>query len=202
MDTINHIMALADEYARRPLCVRQDGVIEPREALRAAIEQALTPGEPVATWENTYGMKEWQVHALRAGWWPQPKQEPVSRVVLRDGEPTLLLDRDIKPTDQRLYTTPQPQPKQEPDHVAVHMAHCNQGEWLGVCKYGAYDCPALSAPQPQREWVGIGHTEEFLDIACGIARRTGWMQGYIPEWIVEYGHAIEAKLREKNGGGV
>jgi hypothetical protein len=33
-------------------------------------------------------------------------REPVSRVVLRDGEPTLLLDRDIKATDQRLYTAP------------------------------------------------------------------------------------------------
>lgn len=28
--------------------------------------------EPVAAWENKYGMKEWQIHALRAGWSPQP----------------------------------------------------------------------------------------------------------------------------------
>jgi hypothetical protein len=34
------------------------------------------------------------------------------------------------------------QPKQ--DHsTAVHMSHCNQGEWEGVCKYNEEDCPAL-----------------------------------------------------------
>ena len=30
--------------------------------------------EPVAAWENKYGMKEWEVHALRAGWMPAPPQ--------------------------------------------------------------------------------------------------------------------------------
>ena len=55
--TFEHIMRLADEYARRPLCVRQDGVIEPREALRAAIEAALKPGEPVA-WLSTDSIGE------------------------------------------------------------------------------------------------------------------------------------------------
>jgi hypothetical protein len=45
MTTIDNIMALADEYARRPLCVRQDGVIEPREALRDGIERAHGIGE-------------------------------------------------------------------------------------------------------------------------------------------------------------
>lgn len=30
------------------------------------------------------------------------------------------------------------------DHsTAVHMSHCNQGEWEGVCKYNEEDCPAL-----------------------------------------------------------
>lgn len=27
-----------------------------------------------AAWENKYGMKEWEVHALRAGWMPAPPQ--------------------------------------------------------------------------------------------------------------------------------
>ena len=36
----------------------------------------------------------------------QPEQEPVSSVVVRDGLPTLLKDRDIKPSDKRLYTAP------------------------------------------------------------------------------------------------
>jgi len=30
--------------------------------------------EPVAAWENKYGMKEWEVHALRAGWMPASPQ--------------------------------------------------------------------------------------------------------------------------------
>jgi len=36
------------------------------------------------------------------------QQEPVSGVVIREGLPTLLQDRNIKPTDSRLYTSPQP----------------------------------------------------------------------------------------------
>ena len=36
----------------------------------------------------------------------QPEQEPVANVVLRDGLPTLLANNQIKPTDERLYTTP------------------------------------------------------------------------------------------------
>lgn len=34
--------------------------------------QREAAAEPAAAWENKYGMKEWQVHALRAGWSPQP----------------------------------------------------------------------------------------------------------------------------------
>lgn len=34
------------------------------------------------------------------------QQEPVAGVVIREGLPTLLQDRHIKPTDQRLYTSP------------------------------------------------------------------------------------------------
>ena len=35
-----------------------------------------------------------------------PVQEPVAGVVLRDGYSTLVQDKHIKETDQRLYTTP------------------------------------------------------------------------------------------------
>ena len=35
-----------------------------------------------------------------------PVQEPVAGVVLRDGYPTLVQDKHVKETDQRLYTTP------------------------------------------------------------------------------------------------
>lgn len=29
-------------------------------------------------------------------------------------------------------------------HDLVHRAHCNQGEYVGTCKYGDDDCPALT----------------------------------------------------------
>lgn len=30
---------------------------------------------------------------------------------------------------------------------AVHLAHCNQGEYVGICKYGYEDCPATAAEE-------------------------------------------------------
>jgi hypothetical protein len=54
MTPIENIMKLADEYA-------DAGIYEPaarlRQALRAAIEQALTPGEPVALLDVTYSKR-------------------------------------------------------------------------------------------------------------------------------------------------
>jgi ATP-dependent helicase YprA (DUF1998 family) len=37
---------------------------------------------------------------------------------------------------------------QQEQDTAVHMTHCNQGEWEGVCKYGEEDCPALAQQEP------------------------------------------------------
>jgi hypothetical protein len=63
-------------------------------ALRAALAEPVQ--ERGAAWENKYGMKEWEVHALRAGWMPAPPQrkpEPVALDWLHkwanqdDGEP-------------------------------------------------------------------------------------------------------------------
>lgn len=45
---------------------------------------------------------------------------PVSGVVLRDGQPTLLMEKFVKPTDQRLYTAPPA--AEQPDTVAVPRA--------------------------------------------------------------------------------
>lgn len=44
--------------------------------------------------------------ALEEALTKQEQGEPVAGVVMREGNPTLLRDRDIKPTDKRLYTTP------------------------------------------------------------------------------------------------
>ena len=42
----------------------------------------------------------------------QPEQKPVAGVVIRDNVPTLLQDRHIKQTDERLYKFPQAQQEQ------------------------------------------------------------------------------------------
>jgi hypothetical protein len=40
----------------------------------------------------------------------------------------------------KLYGSIKKVPKKE---LSVHLRHCNQGEWDGVCKYGDVSCPAL-----------------------------------------------------------
>jgi hypothetical protein len=42
---------------------------------------------------------------------------------------------------------------QQEQDTAVHMTHCNQGEWVGVCKYGEEDCPALAQQEQEQEPV-------------------------------------------------
>jgi len=92
------------------------------------------------------------------------------------------------------------QPEQD---TAVHMNHCNQGEFVGVCKYGEEDCPALAQPEqaeafndgvlythpPRREWQGLSE-EEIWDLAAhcldSVAGR------------LQFARAIEAALKEKN----
>jgi hypothetical protein len=34
---------------------------------------------------------------------------------------------------------------------AVHMAHCNMGDYLGSCKYGEDDCPAMSYSEYEKQ---------------------------------------------------
>ena len=41
---------------------------------------------------------------------------------------------------EKLYGTIKKVPKKE---LGVHLNHCNQGEWEGVCKYGDVNCPVL-----------------------------------------------------------
>jgi len=50
--TAESLMALVDDYARSPLCTRQDGVIPPREALRTALTEALAFNPDWADFEN------------------------------------------------------------------------------------------------------------------------------------------------------
>ncbi len=174
MTTIDKIMALADEYARRPLCVRQDGVIEPREALRAAIEASLAPGKPVA-WlfeqqaaRSSSGIGGWDKKVLFC----KPAEDP------------FVPKRNVTP----LYTAPQPQPEQE--RPVARVDDLERGGRVRALALGlGLDDPLYTAPQTQREWVGLTHEETNL-----IVRHHSFAESIV--------RATEAKLREKNGGGV
>jgi len=70
------------------------------------------------------------IEALRAAL-AQPEQEPVLGVVVREELPTLLRERDIKPTDTRLYTPP-PQRKPLTDeeiYLATNHIDRNERGW-------------------------------------------------------------------------
>jgi hypothetical protein len=96
-----------------------------------------------------------------------------------------------------LYTTPpaaQPAPVQEPVFELQESGWeiiCDL-DWIQTLPFGTklYTTP----PAAQRQWVGL--TEDELVEACP-DNSTPMSLG---EAFVVYGRAIEAKLREKNGG--
>jgi hypothetical protein len=51
---------------------------------------------------------------------------------------------------------------QQEQDTAVHMTHCNQGEWEGVCKYGEEGCPALAQQEP------VAWTDRELQLIDGM----------------------------------
>ena len=108
------------------------------------------------------------------------------------------------------YTAAQPHPKQEPvawvlewsyngDCVGRRLyddeTHCkfDAGQDGGICRPLIY---GDTAPQPQPDWVGLTSDERY-----GLA-----LQFFKDTWLLRVAEglseAIEAKLREKNGGGV
>jgi hypothetical protein len=81
----------------------------------AAMKQALEFISSVKVHPSQIASRDSLHDALQAAIEAAEKQEPVDSVVIRDGLATLLRNRDIKSTDQRLYTTPpaaQPAPVQ------------------------------------------------------------------------------------------
>lgn len=50
--------------------------------------------------------------------------------------------------------------KAEDKKVGTHIAHCNQGEYDGCCKYGDSDCPALAL---KREKTLVGKMKSKLE---------------------------------------
>ncbi len=151
-------------------------------ALRAALEQ---PADPVA----------WMVYTL-------------------DGKSVCVTDNPADFTDQHrvlpLYTAPQPQTKQEPEgwklvpveptwdmKIAASTSYREPRDGHYTARMGqAADCYRVmlaAAPQPpQREWAGL--TDEEVQACWNDTMST---PDYSREGIYR---AIEAKLREKNGG--
>ena len=72
---------------------------------REVLQQALE-----ALWTTATPKGEEAIKAIKAAL-AQPEQEPVAGVVIRDGFPTLVKDRDIHSTDQRLFIEAPPQRK-------------------------------------------------------------------------------------------
>lgn len=69
-------------------------------------------------WQTARGEGEIQEQLAAAPAVPVAQEPPpVSGVVLRDGQPTLLMEKFVKPTDQRLYTAPPA--AEQPDDTAM-----------------------------------------------------------------------------------
>ena len=60
------------QAAQQALEALERGETKLRWAAITALRAALAEQDSVAAWENKYEMKEWQVHAIRAGWMPAP----------------------------------------------------------------------------------------------------------------------------------
>lgn len=67
---------------------------------------------------------------------------------------------------------------QQEQDTAVHMTHCNQGEWEGVCKYGEEDCPALA--QQEQEPVARMHADGSGRIISQATYDEAQRQGGVP----------------------
>ena len=101
--------------------------------LRQAAQRALVAlewswgGEPIGTMERD------AITALKAALAQQAEPvQAVSGVVIREGLPTLLRDRDIRPTDTRLYTAPpkrKPLTEEEIDHAANNIFTDDPVQW-------------------------------------------------------------------------
>lgn len=65
------------------------------------------------------------------------------------------------------------------DKVGVHMSHCNQGEYMGCCKYMEDDtCPALKNNPEQRQ---DSVTDQLMDLVK-LANQNGMYDA--ADWIM------------------
>jgi hypothetical protein len=122
----------------------------------------------------------------------QPEPEPVSNVVIREGLPCLVSDRDIKPSDKRLYTAPPQQNNLEPVVWMYQDKSTNevrfQKHMRDFVDHGqTYEMPLYTTP-PQREWQGLTADEQIALVAEH------------KDTPVTLMFETEAKLKEKNNG--
>ena len=76
---------------------------------------------------------------------------------------------------------------------STHEVHF-QKHMRGFVDHGAtYETPLYTTPQPQREWVGLMDEEIALVCAECAASAHNWND-------ISFARAIEAKLKDKNGG--
>jgi hypothetical protein len=127
MTTIDNIMALADALLFSPNNLRK----KKRQALRTAIEQALTPGEPVA---------------LGPEWTPCMKLPVVVHVrQQRPGEAHVSTREGITPV--------------KPDDLIMRGVSGEEYPIGQAIFEQTYTLHVDTAPPPQRDWVGLTDTE-------------------------------------------
>ena len=131
------------------------------------------------------------ITALRQAIEQAENQKPVA-VILEDmkgGGYIEWLDDTYFVPGTKFYTQPQQAEKQEPVATLIeHLAFTD-----GIIRfYGVENMEQLpvgtefyTTPQPQRQWVGLTK-DEMDDCECG--------------WYYQTCKALEAKLKEKNGG--
>ena len=130
----------------------------------------------------------------------QPEQEPVAGVVIREGLPTLLQDKHIKSTDQRLYTAPQKREWQRltDEEKLIDLLEAARETFKkspsgSECSQNAaYVHSVLETMLIKREWQGLTD-EEISAIIKSIPGET--VIGALMRLLARQ---IEAKLKEKN----
>ena len=181
----------------------------------------LTPRE----WQAVHGLK---INALRAALAEQPaEQEPVAwfdadgkihgrvskeqLVALCTEALTQLGERYVALEDykelQALVSSqgirlmeyesqPIESAGQEPVAEVTDVARQNDGQWSAIVMTGDVEMQPgdklFAAPQPQREWVGLSEREIRALVNLPGAGR--------PRTAIEMAYAVQAKLRQKNGG--
>ena len=176
--------------------------------LRAAIEQALGPGRPVAVpegwklvpsvptneWTNTLAKEQtgsleevpiMEIHQCIAELLaaapeaPQPQPKP------------LFVDLIAQHPGLSEELAEMQAPKQEP--VARYLGEGNEGSLVQLYDDIKKGTDLYTAPQPQREWVGL--TDEDV-------RELDTSEFWDDHTPADFVRLVENKLREKNGGGV